>query len=271
MFQKMLLLTFVIASTQAARADLIEISITNTAPVGGTFLTPVFVGAHTGSFSLFTPGQPASAGLERIAEDGGPATMLLNDLAASGGVGGVAGAGPIAPGETVSIMLDVNALSQRFLTFASMVIPSNDAFIGNPSAMLFPLFDAAGNFIPRNGGSAIRISGSQVWDSGTEVNDEIPANTAFLAQAAPNTGVDENGTVQLHAGFQGSQRLGGPNGAILNDPRFPNGDFSVDGYQVAEITVNQVPAPPAVVGLGFGALVLGWYRRRKTNAGELVK
>ncbi len=255
----------VAAVVAPASAEELRFTLTNTAPTGGTYLTPVFFAAHDGSFVTFTPGQAASVGLQRVAEDGGPQTPLFDQLAAAGGVGGTAGGGPIAPGETVTLTLNVDPLRQQYLAFATMVIPSNDAFIGNPSPTLFRLFDSAGQFIPRDGASAIRITGSQVWDAGSEVNDELPINTAFLGQTAPDTGTDENGVVGLHPGFQGSQRLGGPPGNILNDPRFPAGDFTADGYQIATIEVSQVPAPPAVVlsVVGLGVTALGRRFRRR--------
>jgi len=220
-------LAAVVAVAVPASAEQLRLSLTNTAPVGGTFLTPIFFGAHDGSFVTFTPGQAASAGLQRLAEDGGPQTLLFDQLRAAGGVGGTAG--------------------------------------GNPSPTLIPLFDTAGRFVPREGSTAIRVTGGQVWDAGSEVNDERPTTTAFLGQTVPNTGTDENGVIRLHPGFLGSERLGGPRGGVLNDPRFPAGDFSADGYQIAAITVSQVPAPPAVVlvGIGLGLTALGRRFRRR--------
>lgn len=47
----------------------------------------------------------------------------------------------------------------------------------------------------------ITLAGSDVLDAGTEVNDELPENVAFLEQSSPNTGVDENGVVEIHPGF----------------------------------------------------------------------
>jgi hypothetical protein len=256
-------LVVVLISSACSQADFIEVSITNLAPNNGTYLTPVFLGAHDGSFGLFTPGLPASAGLERIAEDGGPQTLLLNSLLAAGGVGGTAGTGPIAPGETVKLTLDLNPLTQRYLSYASMIIPSNDAFIGNPSPTLFTLFDNNGQLITRQGAGAFRVLGTQVWDAGTEVNDEIPANTAFLGQSVPDTGVNQNGVVALHPGFQGSQLLGGPPGNILSDSRFSAADFSQPSYVVAQIEVSAVPAPPAVILLGLGMLSAAVVRRMR--------
>ncbi|MGL6076730.1 MAG: spondin domain-containing protein [Fimbriiglobus sp.] len=234
------------------QAEMVEISITNVAPANGTHLTPVFLGAHGGGFSLFTPGMAASPGLERLAEDGGPQTMLMNALMASGGIGGTAGSGPIAPGQTVRLTLNVNPTTQNLFTFASMILPSNDAFIGNPTGI--PLFTSTGQLITRQGTTALRVLGSQVWDAGTEVNDEVPMNTAFFGQSSPNTGVVENGMVALHPGFVSG-------GNILSTPRFADANFLAPGYEVAVIEVNAVPAPPAVFLLAFGSLGLAALRR----------
>jgi Ca2+-binding RTX toxin-like protein len=62
------------------------------------------------------------------------------------------------------------------------------------------------------------------------VNDEIPANTAFFGQMAPNTGVSENGVVELAEGFI-------PSGPILSSEDFFNADFTAEGFEVARIRV----------------------------------
>jgi len=94
-----------------------------------------------------------------------------------------------------------------------------------------------------------------VWDAGTEVNDEVPQNTAFLGQTVANTGVNENGEVHPHPGFMAG-------GNILSAPGFQNADFTRAGYPIAHIQVNQVPLPGALVMLGSGLLgLIGWRRR----------
>lgn len=208
----------------------ITLTIVNDAPADGIFLTPVWIGLHDGTFDLFTAGQAASPGLERLAEDGNTGTLSEAFLAAPGAgfdmtVVSSEGILPFAPGEatTVTFTLDANDPKHRYLSFAAMVIPSNDAFIGNSNPMAYPLFDDAGNFA---GTSFLRL-GSQVYDAGTEVNDELPANTAFFGQAAPDTGSAENGTVALHPGFNA---VG--SGGILDDPMFANADFTAPGFQV---------------------------------------
>ena len=132
---------------------------------------------------------------------------------------------PFAPGDSakVTFRLDPANPKHRYLSFASMVIPSNDAFVGNSNPTAYPLFDDQGTFI---GSSVLRL-GSQVYDAGTEVNDETPANTAFFGQAAPDTGTTENGAIALHEGFNAAG-----SGGILDDPMFAGADFTVAGYSL---------------------------------------
>jgi len=77
-----------------------------------------------------------------------------------------------------------------------------------------------------------------VNDAGTEVNDELPMNTAFFGQMTPNTGADENGVATIHPGFNAPG-----SGGILDDPLFANADFKASGYQIAQITVELFPKP----------------------------
>ena len=208
------------------------VTISNLAPAEGTHLTPFWVGFHDGSFNLFDEGAAASPGLESTAEDG--ATVLLSAEFSNAALGfedaTITGPGPppvFFPGNTsvFKFSLDSSSPLNRYFSFASMIIPSNDAFIGNGDPMAYEVFDESGNFVM----TEIIILGTQVWDAGTEVNDEVPANVAFLEQAAPNTGPDENGTVQFHSGFASG-------GAILT--AFPNADFTAGGYQVARISLS---------------------------------
>ena len=95
--------------------------------------------------------------------------------------------------------------------------------------------------------SSPRISSSSVArrsTPGTEVNDELPENTAFFGQAAPNTGVDENGVI----GTIGTDLPDQPgflppgSGGILDDPRFRMGDFLVPGYPFVKISFSAADA-----------------------------
>jgi len=213
--------------------------LTNVSPDMGAYLTPVWMGFHDGTFDLFDSGAKASAELERLAEDGnaGPVMGIFQE-ADSGSMQMVVTSGnqpPVfAPGNSrmVTVTLDANDPKSRYLSFASMVIPSNDAIIGNGQPSMIPIFDNSGNLVFQDK----FIMGSMVYDAGTEVNDEIPGNTAFLAQAAPNTGADENAMVQPHPGF-----LPANEGNILSNDMFANADFTNPGYQVFSIELVRTP------------------------------
>jgi hypothetical protein len=205
---------------------------------------------------MFNAGAAASAGVERLAEDGTVSVLGAEFMASGNGtVSGVLnGVGPIAPGATTSriVTIDENLASSLYFSWMSMVIPSNDAFVANDNARQHRLFSNAGVFV----GMDFIVLGSQVMDAGTEVNDEIPANTAFLGQAAPNTGTTENGVVTFHPGFL-------PGGSILSNQQFAAGNFLAPNYKVARITVEAVPEPATMVALGAGALAFFARRKRK--------
>lgn len=223
----------------------VVVTVENLAPNMGTFQTPFWVAFHDGNFDIYDRDQPASLlfpsfpeALERLAEDG--TTSVIAQAFLAQGFGSVEATlagpeGPIAPGDIVtqSFLLDPNAASSRYFSYASMVIPSNDAFVANGNPLAHPLFDAQGQFVAE----PFFITGEQVLDAGTEINDELPANTAFFGQAAPNTGVDENGNIILHAGFNpvGS-------GGILDAARFAAADFTQAGYPVVRISFSSAPA-----------------------------
>lgn len=253
----------------------VVVEIENLAPNQGTFLTPLWFGFHDGTFDTYDRGRPSSPGLESLAEDG--ATELISTEFTLAGFGTVQGAiagpsgaaGPIDPDETAQfiVTLDSRNPQSRFFSYASMIIPSNDFFIANGNERAHRIFDDQGNFL----GADFLVLGNQVLDAGTEVNDEVPANTAFFGQQAPDTGVDENGVVRVAQGFI-------PNGPILSDPRFSNANFTAPGYQVARIRVTatnpvfpvaapvslasvltgdqEVPQPTGSDALGFSALTL---------------
>jgi Ca2+-binding RTX toxin-like protein len=213
---------------------LLTISVENLAPTNGTLLTPLWFGFHNGRFDTVDAGRPASPGVEAIAEDGN-VNVISQEFSQSGfgtvqgAIRGLAGTpGPIDIGETATqtVTVDSSDPNSRFFNYASMVLPSNDFFIANDQQREHQIFDRQGNFI----GADFIVLGNEVLDAGTEVNDEVPANTAFFGQQTPNTGVTENGVVRSATGFL-------PGGAILSTPRFANADFTAPNYQLARIRI----------------------------------
>jgi hypothetical protein len=169
------------------------------------------------------------------------------------------------PGEVSSAEFNLSPAQNRYMSFASMVVPSNDAFIGNHNPWAIELFDAAGAF---KGKQIITVLGSMVWDAGTELNTEMDA--AFINQTAPNTGVTTASPVLPHPGYLGSHGnpgaepiiLGGMNAA--GKPSDPAGaDFTLPYAVIARITIEPAPmqgniqlasVPDPLPGRGNGAL-----------------
>jgi hypothetical protein len=98
--------------------------------------------------------------------------------------------GAIPPGESQEFTF--NAGKGSYLSFANMFVKSNDLFYGFSDAGL-ALYDANGNAI--SGDVSMNI---QLWDAGTEVNEEpgMGANQP-MNQSGPNTGDAENGIVHM--------------------------------------------------------------------------
>ena len=237
----------------------IEVTIENLQPSDGFFFTPVWVGFHDGSFDVQTVGEPASnfPGLQALAEEGmtgGVSSHFASEM--PGGLdstitspGGFAGAPVFDPGESVTTTFMVpDPATNRYFSYASMVIPSNDAFFANGDPMALELFDAAGNF---NGPVTVTIVGTDIYDAGTEVNDEMGA--AFSALGGMRS--DENGLIAIHEGlddFLGTDTAAGTtiNSSLSN------------GGGLARITIQQVPEPTSAGMLLLGLAGLALRRRR---------
>ena len=238
----------------------IQIQIQNNQTDGGFYLTPLWYGLHGGGFDQFETNDTTAAtpGIELLAEEGDASVFMGEFTAAEPGgqqgviisPGGFAGAPVIDPGETAMSTITVaDPTANRYFSFASMVIPSNDAFIGNDDGMAYQLFDAVGMF---NGPLTIQIFGSDVWDAGTEVNDAMGA--AFSANGGMDS--DEMLFVRAHPGlgnFVGSSTVAGT-------------DITSDlgaNELLATITITGVPEPGSLTVLGLASAFVVVRRRRR--------
>jgi hypothetical protein len=188
--------TFTVRIENIAGEDAIVTSEGSTVPFA---ISPVAWVVHSPDVSLFTVGVSAlGAPLERLAEDGNP-VPLAESLDGAPGVASVGtvdtpvgadGPGPAAPvGE---FEFHVTATPGMRLSFATMFGQSNDLFYA-PDPPGIELFYADGT--PASGDVTGMVF---LWDAGTEVNQEPGLGSDQAPrQAAPNTGEDENGVVQL--------------------------------------------------------------------------
>lgn len=246
----------------SANATSVRVTVTNISPALGMAMTPLWVGFHDGGFDGFDVGTPAGTTFERIAEDGdfGPlgAQFSMDPTRVGGAVSGV----PILPGDTFSAVFDVDlAGANRFFSYAAMVVPSNDYFIGNDDPMARDL-----SGLPGVGSMSFFIgTPGSVYDAGTEVNDFNFSAGNFLFPGLPvgqtglNEGADENGTVELVANAFAS---------FLNDPGgldFSSLDFNTYPQGIARVDVAVV-SEPATLGLIMATLGgLALVRRRRTE------
>lgn len=257
----------------AAGAATLEIVIENTAAPGGLSITPVYLAFHDGNFDAFTVGETASSGLELLAEDGIvsglPDERLPQSPASVATVAAQPANGPptIDPGETSTVQIDVDGDLNQFFTFLSMLVPSNDTFLGNGDPMAFELFDDAGVFL---GERVIDVTGEFLYDAGTEVNDPL-GSPAFVLDPNGNfmASMDENGTVQLATSLADFAGLQTPVGALdggLIDFTSDRANFSVARITVRDATVAPVPLPAAAWLMLGGLATLGGLRHLRAAA-----
>ena len=260
---------FIAISGLVVQEKYISIHIENTSASDGFFFLPFWVAPHNGGFDSYDGGALASnfPGITEIAEGGntGPISTAF-DASAAGLAWGAqatqtavsfAGDAPVfSPGESSTFTLDVGDSSvNRYFSYASMVIPSNDLFVANGNPFAHAIFDVDGNF---NGPTVIEIYGRDVNDNGSEFNDAT-AGAAFSALGGDSISESENirnffteGTdIAYLESFIGT---GTANGSTIGSA------FGRDDL-IARITINQVPTPGGLAALALGGLV-GVRRRR---------
>ena len=153
------------------------------------YVAPFAPGAFTvGHERIFKDGKPSSHELESLAEDGDP-SGFMHVFTTPVGAGSPA---PIFPGESYEFTFQAHKGDK--LSFATMLVQSNDLFIGHEGIRLFP----DGRPINANVTSILTL-----WDAGTEVNEYPGAgNNQAPRQTGPNTGMDESGDVhEVNDGF----------------------------------------------------------------------
>ena len=187
-----------------------DVSVTNLTP--NQPMSPLAVLTHNTNFDLFEVGQSASVDLEYLAEGGSNAQLLALSDSDANVYQGISGNGLILSGEqdTVSIRVDPN--QEGYISVASMLVNTNDAFVGESGLSLKSL--AVGDTFVMN---------MNVWDSGTELNDELAATIPGPAGGGEgfNTTRDETDVVSFHSGVI-SQDDGLTTSALSANHRFLN-------------------------------------------------
>jgi hypothetical protein len=202
-------------SSAAAEAPVATYEVTIETLTTGQPLTPPVVATHRASTGIFTVGQPASFALKEIAENGnlGPMTAQLaadqhvsdSDAATAPLVpNGLPGSAMFGDSVTLTVTASEGA---KFLSFASMLICTNDGFTGVDSLRL-----------PKDIGDAAVVR-SAGYDAGTEQNTEdfadiVPPCQGLVGVSSgePGTGTSnpalaEGGVIHHHPGITGGADL----------------------------------------------------------------
>lgn len=255
------------SSTASAAIVDLTVTIQNLAPTNSVSFAPTRVGFHNGSFDPFNIGQTAGPAIVSIAE-GGSGNDWFPALAAAdpNSVGGtVANGGPAipagnpsGPGSTATATFRIDTSTQGFFTFANMVVPSNDLFLGNDTPL--QLFDSNGNLQV----SSISQFGSSIWDANSEV--AIAANGAFLVGGTNDNRVEEGGLVAFDFSelsvYDGLQTAGGYT--------FDSSSITANTelFRITLSSVTAVPEPSSYLACSLivGAAGVRRWRKRKAVA-----
>ena len=164
-----------------------QVTVTNL--TRGQVITPPVVILHNADYSLFSAGQPASAGLVALAEDGVSADLVAA-LEIDGNVGSfVAGDTPIMPAGSLTFEVETSGL-YRFVTVVGMLASTNDGFFAISSVEL-PIHSATVDAV--------------VYDAGSEANNEscdtIPGPPCGNPLVRDTAGAE--GFVHVHNGIHG--------------------------------------------------------------------
>lgn len=196
--------------THAEISNTYKVTVTNITP--GQPITPPVLVTHSKDVNLFEVGQEASYEISQLAENGNfePLVAKLSEMQGVGHI--VTGEAPLVPGndpgetglsysETFIIPTDPQ---KRYLSFASMLVCTNDGFAGVDSVWL-PYHK--------------KVVYAKAYDARTEKNTEDFANMVPPCQGAigissgeDGTGASdpnlaENGIVIPHTGIFGGEDL----------------------------------------------------------------
>lgn len=253
---RMVLALLCVAASASAHAAWRQVTVTveNLAPASGIAFAPLHVGFHGGSFDAFDLGGVAGAGIVSVAE-GGSGTVWQSDFAAAdpmatrGTVGGL-----LLSGAKASLTLTVDTALNPYFSFAAMVVPSNDFFIGNDASRGYRLFDAAGQL---QRGSIVQQA-RDIWDAGSELFD--PAAAAFVGDNSLRA--DQGSVVALNfaelAGFNGLTTGAGY--------AFTSGlAASTEIYRIS-FSATPVPEPGTWTLMLAGLGAAGWLSSRRRSA-----
>ncbi|MFA0442664.1 spondin domain-containing protein [Vibrio sp. 10N.222.51.C12] len=154
-------------------------------------MSPLAVLAHNNQYELFSVGVPVSLELEKLAESGSNSDILSLQATQSNVELGVSGNGLILPGSSDTVTFSIDSSSANELSLASMLVNTNDAFIGETGISLESLSVNERYEMAMN-----------VWDAGTEGDSESSSTIPGPAGGGEgfNAARDDIDRLAFHAG-----------------------------------------------------------------------
>ncbi|MEM7217047.1 MAG: spondin domain-containing protein [Pseudomonadota bacterium] len=188
--------------------------VTGTNLTSGQSLSRLAVVAHGPGYEMFTIGEPATLGLESLAEGGGTADLLGEADAESSVLATASGDLPFDPGASSTLSFTIETLDTDLrLSLATMLENTNDGFAGVRDIVIGDM-DAG----------AIRKIYAVAYDAGTEADtetaDTVPGPAVGGGGFNP-TRDDQADRVSMHAGVI-SDDAGLPTSALDAEHRFDN-------------------------------------------------
>ncbi|SFV66840.1 hypothetical protein MNB_SM-4-1255 [hydrothermal vent metagenome] len=156
----------------ATSSYIYSVSVTNL--TAGQPMSPILLTSN----SLFTVGETASLGLEKLAEGGDNSDLVDSN--------GVSGSGLLTPGSSEILTLTTSSTS---LSIATMLVKTNDAFAGVNA------YDVSGLAV--NANTTFYLN---VYDAGTEANSETNTTVAAFGVEGFSTMRDDSDKISIHPG-----------------------------------------------------------------------
>jgi hypothetical protein len=154
-------------------------------------LSPPGVILHRTGYSAFQAGQPASVGLEVLAEGGDPSDWIAQAETDNAVLATATGTAPVGPGGSITLSVAGDSAADLAISLATMLVNTNDAFTGRSGITVGQL--------------AVQDSLSlnlSAYDAGTEANSETAATIPGPAAGGEgfNTLRDDHDFVSIHGG-----------------------------------------------------------------------
>jgi hypothetical protein len=200
-----LVLLLAVGAASAQMGSTYAVTITNHTPQP---ISPPVVVSHALDFQPVVPGQAADPAIWRLAEDGDAGELATIARVDNGVYEVVTAAGPLLPGESVT--LDIGVTDDfHYLTVLGMLVATNDAFVFWGSEV--GAATAMGGMGEAMGGDmmgmapAIYDGVARVFDAGSEADTEscadIPGPPCGNAGVRVTNGAE--GTIHLDGGILG--------------------------------------------------------------------